>query len=63
MVRKICVTIPEELDNAINTICEAVSEKIKMKASKSKVITLLLDAGIQQCFPSMVEEKGESDGH
>ena len=64
MVKKLCVTIPEELDTAINMVCCAVEEHIKMPVNKSRVVTLLLEAGINASFPSMSKEKkGEQNGH
>ena len=62
MVRKLCVTIPEEMDIVIDRLCDLISKQNNVKVSKSKVVTLILDTGLQVLIPQK-QEKGEPDGH
>ena len=64
MVKKLCVTIPEEMDRVINALCDAISKQNRVQVNKSRVVTLLLEAGLATLYPSEhVEKKGENDGH
>ena len=64
MVKKLCVTIPEEMDRVINALCDAISKQNRVQVNKSRVVTLLLEAGLATLYPSKnVEKKGENDGH